>query len=206
MAQQPAPTQNWLDRLRGGEMSVLAEVFGYYRPKLRQMVNLRIGSQLAARIDPSDVLQETYLEATRKIQAYAQDPQVSLFVWLRGLTWDRLSSLQREHLGTQRRAAQRELQLSEHSSVMLAKRLLGGITPSGALVNIELRNRVRGALDRLPSQDREVILMRHFEGMSNSEVAETLGLSHSAATMRHGRALARLRDALQSDRSDGGMS
>ena len=205
MASEPPDTQRWLKRLRGGEMEALAELFGHYRHQLRQMVELRIGHQLAARFDPSDVLQEAYMDAARKIQVYLDNPKVSAFVWLRGLAWDRLAKLQREHLGTERRSILREVRLPENSSVMLANWLLTGTTPSRIVARSDLRECVQNALRELPDGDREVILMRHFERMSNNEVAETLGLSVSGATRRHGRALMRLKDALQADMSKGDL-
>jgi RNA polymerase sigma-70 factor (ECF subfamily) len=156
------------------------------------------------RLDPSDVLQEVYLDATRKIHGYLHDPRVSLFVWLRGLTFDRLLKLQRHHLGAQCRAADRELQLPERSSAALARQLLApGVRPSTALLKAEIQDRVQQALNKLDPADREVILMRHFEEMSNNEVAEVLGLTVSGATMRHGRALSRLKQILKADLSSG---
>ena len=105
MTSQPQETETWIRRLQGGDAPALAELFGHYRLRLRQMVQLRMGTHLAVRIDPSDVLQEVYLDAARKIHGYIQAPEVSPFVWLRGLTWDRLSKLQRHHLGAECRAS-----------------------------------------------------------------------------------------------------
>jgi RNA polymerase sigma-70 factor (ECF subfamily) len=206
MSSQPQKTEAWLRRLRDGEIAALAELFDCYRSKLRQMLQLRMGTQLAVRLDPSDVLQEVYLDATRKIDSYLHDPRVSLFVWLRGLTFDRLLKLQRHHLGAQCRAADRELQLPERSSAALARQLLApGVRPSTALLKAEIQDRVQQALNKLDHADREVILMRHFEEMSNNEVAEVLGLTVSGATMRHGRALSRLRQILKADLSSGAL-
>ena len=204
MTNQPQETEVWLRRLQGGDTPALAELFGHYRPRLRQMVQLRMGTQLAVRIDPSDVLQEVYLDAARKILNYMQAPEVSPFVWLRGLTWDRLSKLQQHHLGAECRAANREIQLPEHSSATLVRQLFAPMAgPGTAVLRTELRDRVRQALDLLDDTDREMILMRHFEEMSNEEVAEVLGLSPSATTMRHGRALMRLKRILESGSSPG---
>jgi len=137
------------------------------------------------------------MDASRKIDVYVSDPRVSLFVWLRGLTLDRLAKIQRRHLGTQSRAISREFRLPEQSSLELGRRLLaGGPTPSRAVEREELRRQVSAAMRQLHERDREVLVMRHFEGMPNSQVAEALGIGESAATMRHGRALKRLKDIL----------
>ena len=137
------------------------------------------------------------MDASQKIDTYVSDPRVTLFVWLRGLTLDRLMKVQRRHLGTQSRAVMRELRLPAESSLALGRSLLaGGPTPSGIVERGELRRQVAAALQELNDRDREVLVMRHFEGMSNVQVAEALGIGASAATMRHGRALKRLKDIL----------
>ncbi len=199
MSHECAETGSSLGRLREGKTDALAELFGSCRPRLTQMLHLRMQGRLAARVDPSDVLQETYLDANRKLQAYLRDPKVSTYVWLRGLTLDRLKKVQREHLGAQCRAVGRELRLPEESSLAFAHKIVAnGPSPSNAVMASELRQRVMKALLSLKEEDCEVLLMRHFEGMSNREVAETLGLGISGATMRHGRALFRLREMLLS--------
>jgi RNA polymerase sigma-70 factor (ECF subfamily) len=204
MSEEPSETESLLRRLREGEREALALLFNYYRPRLRQLVRLRMDTRLAARVDPSDVLQEAYLDAARQVQKYLRQPKVAFFVWLRGLTWERLLNLQRDHLGAQRRAVHRELPLPAESSVLLAQQLLApGPSPSQGLLQKELRQRVQQALGQLAPTDREVILMRHFEGLSNREVAQVLGLSDSGATVRYGRALFRLKEILMRGLSAG---
>ena len=194
----PRDSETWLGRLQAGDNGALAELFGHYRLRLQQMIQLRMDTELAVRVDPADVLQEVYLDATRKIHGYLQAPKVSPFVWLRRLAGDRLSKLHRHHLGAECRAAAREISLPEHSSATLVRQLFTPLAgPSTVAVRTELRDRVRQALAVLDQTDREVILMRHFEELSNEEVAEALGLSPSAATMRHGRALLRLKKILE---------
>ncbi len=194
----PTPDgQRAWERLCAGDKTALAELFGQFRPQLRRLVELRIVGPLTSRVDPSDVLQETYMDASQKIGNYLTDPRVSLFVWLRGLTLDRIAKVQRRHLGTQSRAASRELRLPAESSLALGRRLLaGGSTPSRIVEREELRRQVTAALRQLNDRDREVLVMRHFEGMNNSQVAEALEIGASAATMRHGRALKRLKEIL----------
>jgi RNA polymerase sigma-70 factor (ECF subfamily) len=186
-----------LRRLRTGDPDALAALFDYYRPRLRQMLRLRMDPRLAARLDASDVLQEAYLDAARQVQGYLRRPGVAPYVWLRGLAWERLLNLQRQHLGARCRAVQRERPLPAESSLVLAQALLApGPSPSQALLQEELRCRLQRALEGLEPDDREVILMRHFEDMTNGEVAQALGLSASGATMRYGRALFRLKEVL----------
>jgi RNA polymerase sigma-70 factor (ECF subfamily) len=159
------------------------------------MVQLRLDHRLAGRLDPSDVVQEAYLDASRRVADYVRHPRVPLYVWLRGLLWDRLLMSERRHLGAKCRSVRRELPADD--SVMLGQRLLADQTsPSQRMMIDELRRRVQDGLDRLDPMDREVLLMRHFEEMTNGEVAQALGLSDSAASMRYGRALFRLKHVL----------
>jgi RNA polymerase sigma-70 factor (ECF subfamily) len=204
----PAP-EVWplLERLQGGDPTALAALFDFYRPRLRQMVRLRMGPATAARFDPSDVLQEAFLDATRQVDGYLKLQQVPVYVWLRGLTWERLLKLRRQHLGAGCRSALRELTLPDDSQAGLADRLLDpGASPGHTLLRQELCQRVRDALTRLDPDDAEVILMRHFEGLSNREVALTLGLSDAGASLRYGRALLRLKALLTADPLTGGSS
>lgn len=204
MSDGPDDVSIWLERLQAGNGSALGKLYEHYRPRLRELVRLRMDTRLAARVDPSDVLQETYIDAVRRLAAYLKNPQVSAFVWLRGLAMNRLLKFQRQHLGTQRRDAGRELPLPVDQSAMLVAQLLAReLSPSQAVLKEELKTRVRRAIAQLRPADREVILMRHFEGLSNSEVAEALEISVSGATMRHGRALHRLKEILMTDLSEG---
>ncbi len=200
MSNEPGETERWLASLRRGDADALAALLDHYRPRLRQMVRLRMDRQLAARVDPSDVIQEVYLDAERQIQAYLQDSKVAFYVWLRGLAGQRLANVHRQHLRAKCRTAWREVPLPAESSLILAQQLLaGGTSPTQAVLKKELRRRVQQALEKLQPDDREVILMRHFEEMSNQEVAQAIGLSESGATMRYGRALFRLKEILLAD-------
>ncbi len=205
MIDEPSETRSWLRRLRDGQTEVLAELFEYYRLRLERMVQLRLDTRLVGRVDPSDVLQEAYLDAAARIQDYLQEPAVTSYIWLRGLTRERLIRLHRRHLGAKCRTVERERALPEASSILLGEQLLArGSSPSKALRREELRGRVQGALDKLGPDDREVILMRHFEDMSNGEVAQVLNLNDSAASMRYGRAVFRLKQLLMADLTTGG--
>ncbi len=164
---------------------------------------MRIDRRLQGRIDPSDVIQEAYLEAVRRFPEYErQKAAVSLFIWLRFLTAQQLQILHRHHLGTQARNAARDVSLDqpfrpEASSQALADVILGRDTrASEALIRAERSQRLLKALEELEPIDREILSLRHFEQLSNGECAQELGLSEAAATKRHIRALKRLRGIL----------
>lgn len=204
MIGEPNETRSWLRRLGEGHTEALAELLEHYRPRLERMVQLRMDSRLLGRVDPADVLQEAYLDAANRIQDYLRHPVVTSYIWLRGLTKERLIRLHRRHLGAKCRAVGRECALPEASSMLLIQRLVAaGTSPSKALGREELRQRVQGALGKLGPDDREIILMRHFEDMSNGEVAQVLDLNDSAASMRYGRAVFRLKQHLMVDLTSG---
>ena len=175
-----------------------------YRPRLRRMVTLRLDPRLHGRIDPSDVIQETYLEASARLAEYLHKPTMPFFLWLRFLAGQKLVTLHRHHLGRQMRDAGREVslyrgRLPEASSAALAAQLLGHEPrPSEAAVRAELKIRLQEALNSMDPLDREILALRHFEQLSLAETAQVLKLTESGACRRHMRALKRLKEMLSS--------
>jgi RNA polymerase sigma-70 factor, ECF subfamily len=172
--------------------------------RLHRMVEMRLDRRLHGRVDPSDVLQEAYIEVARALPAYLKDPEIPVFLWLRYITGVRLKAVHRRHLGTKLRDAGREVRLAsfqmpQASSMSLAAQLLGRLTsPSRAASRAELQLRVQDALDELAPLDREVLALRHFEQLSNAEVSQVLEIGETAASNRYVRALKRLGQILQS--------
>lgn len=191
-----------LSRAKAGDTGALAELFDLYRERLWQMVRLRLDARLQRRIDPSDILQETYLDVSRRFPEYAANPQMPFFLWLRWLTGQRLIDLHRAHLGAKMRDVRQEMSLyrgalPQASSVSLAAQLLGRLTsPSQAAVRAESQVRVQEALNGMEAIDREVLALRHFEMLTNEETAEVLGISRKAASNRYVRALKKLKALL----------
>jgi RNA polymerase sigma-70 factor (ECF subfamily) len=179
-------------------------VLASYRGRLKRMVKLRLDPRVQRRIDPSDVVQEAYLEVSRKLADYLRDPKLPFFLWLRLLTAQKLALAHRQHLGVQARDAGREVSLYRDafpaaSSAALAAQLLGKFTtPSQAAVRAELKLRIQEALNSMDEMDREVLTLRHFEQLSNAETALVLGIKPTAAANRYVRALERLRGILAS--------
>jgi RNA polymerase sigma-70 factor (ECF subfamily) len=199
---QDLPEQ--LRRLAAGDQRALAELFARYRDRLRRMVKLRLDRRLQGRIDASDVLQEAYLDVARRAADYAANPTMPFFLWLRFLTGQRLLLVHRQHLGTKMRDVGQEVSLyrgalPQASSVSLAAQLLGRMTsPSLAAVRAEMQLKLQEALNGMDPLDREVLTLRHFEELSNGEVAAVLGIQKAAASNRYIRALKRLKDVLAS--------
>jgi RNA polymerase sigma-70 factor (ECF subfamily) len=180
----------------------LAESFARHRDRLRRMVYLRLDRRLQARVDPSDVLQDAFLEASTRYGDYLQKPAMPLFLWLRFLVGQRLLLVHRQHLGVKARNAGRDVSLyqgalPEATSETLAAQLLGHLTsPSQAATRAELQLRLQAALNSMEAIDREVLALRHFEQLSNKESAEVLGIQERAASNRYVRALRRLKEVL----------
>jgi RNA polymerase sigma-70 factor (ECF subfamily) len=194
--------EDFLRRARAGDEAALGELFAYYRGRLRKMVRLRLDRRVYGRIDPSDVLQEAYLDLARRFPEYAAGPAVPFYLWLRALTGQRLIDLHRRHLGAQMRAAGQEVSLHRGalplaSSESLAQHLLGRLTsPTQAAIRAEMQLRLQEAINALEPLDREVVVLRHFEELSNSETAEVLGIEKSAASKRYVRAIQKLKAVL----------
>jgi RNA polymerase sigma-70 factor (ECF subfamily) len=175
-----------------------------HQEKLRRMVAFRLDQRLQGRIDPADVLQEAYLEASEHQADYLRQPPLPFFLWLRGIVGNKLLELHRFHLGTQMRDAGREVALyrgtlPEASSAELAAQLLGHVTrPSEAAVRAEVKVRLQEALNTLDPLDREVLALRHIEQLTPAETAQVLGVKQKAAGMRYVRALRRLKGILAS--------
>jgi len=193
-----------LEKAIQGDQRSLTALLSYHRDRLRKTVSLRLDQRLQGRIDPSDVIQEAFLEATSRLESYQRKSSMPFFLWLRFITLQKLLVLHRRHLGTQKRDASREVSIyhtetPQASSAALAAHLLGRqSSPSQAAQRAELRNRLQHALDRMEPIDREVLVLRHFEELTNSEAAQVLEVSPTAANNRYVRALIRLKEILAS--------
>ena len=184
-----------------GDSGCLAALFTRYRDRLKRMVGLRLDARVQGRVDPSDVVQEAYVEVVKKLADYLRAPSLPFFLWVRLLTAQKLALAHRQHLGVKARDAGREIALYRGypaaSSAALAARLLGKLTtPSQAAVKAELKIRIQQALNAMEAVDREILTLRHFEQLSNSETALVLGIKEPAACNRYFRALERLRSVL----------
>jgi len=176
------------------------ELTADYRDRLVRFVRLRLDRRLKKRIDASDIVQEAFAEAVRRMPEYECDPAVPFFVWLRFITAQRLALTHRQHLAVHQRDVRRELPslpTGDASVDLLAEHLAASQTsPSNAAVQAELSERLRAALAALPPADREVLALRHFEQLSNLETAAVLGVSVVAASHRYARALLRMKSVL----------
>lgn len=183
--------------------SVLAGFFDEHRERLWRTVNFRLDRKLVGRVDPDDVLQEAYLAAAQRLHHFEGDTATSLFIWLRLIVNQTMVDVHRRHLGAQMRDADREISIDGRhyknaaTSMSITFHLLGQLTsPSQAAVRAELTQLVEEALEAMDPIDREVLALRHFEELSNSEVAAALDIQQKAASIRYVRAVKRLKSVL----------
>jgi RNA polymerase sigma-70 factor, ECF subfamily len=199
MAPSPLDTEQLLERAGRGDPSARQELLIGHRDRLRRMVALRLDRRLAARVDPSDIVQESLAEAHQHLSEYLVRRPLPFYAWLRQFAWERVAKQYERHVRAQRRSVTREEAppLPDESVAQLAHRLIASATsPSRRLLREELRDRVRSALACLKPHDREILVLRYLEGLSNSETAAVLRIGESTVGMRHLRALERLRELL----------
>lgn len=201
MHSDPNQVEELMDRASRGDRAARDELLGQFRSRLKQMITVRMDRRLAARLDPSDVVQDALADATRHLPEYLRTRPMLFYPWLRRLAWKRLVDLQRRHVYASRRSVKLEerwdLRLSDDSAASLASRLVSsGTNPSQRVIREEMLQRVRTALGQLEGNDREVLVLRYLEQLSTAETAAVLEITESAVKSRLMRALLRLRGRL----------
>lgn len=182
-----------LQRVEAGEQDAFNQLFARHRAWLRRLVEVRRNVRLAARVDPSDVVQETQMETFRRLPDFLARRPMPFRLWLRKTLEERLQMVHRRHVAASKRSVGREQPFAGSSAAGSSPEFAGrGPSPSQQLAQYELAGRVREALVGLPEADREILLMRTFEGLSYDEAAYVLEIDAAAARKRHGRALLRL--------------
>jgi len=196
-------TAQLLDRVADGRSSAVGTLLTRHEQRLRRMVQVRFDPRLAARLDPSDVVQETLAEAHRRLPDYAADRRIPFYPWLRGIAWDKLIEMTRRHITAERRSVHREMppmDLSGDSQQILAQQFVGQFaSPSDEAIRREVRVRVQQAIAQLSSVDHEVIVLKHLEELSAKEIAAVLGISEEAIYSRYRRAVQRLHRLLNEE-------
>ncbi|HIK93805.1 MAG TPA: sigma-70 family RNA polymerase sigma factor [Planctomycetes bacterium] len=200
-------TQQLLIGAKDGDSQAVNDLIERHRQAVRRLVQMRLDNAVARRVDASDVVQDVMFEASRRLADYLQNPSMPFHIWVRQLAKDRVIDMHRRHRAAQRRSVDREQHVTnlgndDKSTADLASLLKDTqLTPAAATVRKEMEQRFLQALNELNEDDRELIMMRHFEHLGNGEVAVALGLSAPAAGMRYLRAIRRLRESLGTDDS-----
>lgn len=189
--------------VRLGDETALTELFQRHRNQLRSMVAFRMDANLRGRVDPSDVIQESFLDLAKRLDEFNLKQEMSPLVWMRLVAMERLMAVHRRHVETQKRDARREVSIDRDiglgaTSVSLAAALIGRLSSvSGKLIRAEQKAKLHEMLDQMDQDDREIIALRIFEGVTNGEAAEILQLTKQTASKRFVRAIERLRNTMQ---------
>lgn len=192
-----ATTQKLLDGISTSDSSSFDQLFSRHRAFIRRVIDLRLDNKLRARVDPSDIVQETQLEAYRRLEDYLQRKPMPFRLWLRKTACERLTMTRRKHVHAARRSVDNEQYLPDNSTQQANELLQAtGSTPSQQVGRREMAVKVRTAIDQLSESDREILLLRHYEGLSHDEAAEVLQIEPATARKRYGRALLRLHQKL----------
>lgn len=195
-------TQELIRDAKAGNAGAAGELLDRHREALRRMIDLRLDRRIRPRVDASDIVQEVMIEANRRLQLYLEDPVMPFHLWLRQMAQDRIIDAHRRHRGSEKRSVDREQgnlapATLDHSTMELAAQLCDPeLTPAARATMAELQRRFEAALATMDDHDREIVLMRHFEQLTNQDVARALGLTEPAASMRYLRAIRRLRKLL----------
>jgi RNA polymerase sigma-70 factor, ECF subfamily len=197
-------TTELLVDVREGKPQAVEELFDRHRDPLRRMIAMRLDQRLAQRVDVSDIIQDVLIEANRRLVEYVNSPTIPFHLWIRQIAKDRIIDAHRRHRMSAKRSIDREqgpigFASNQESAIDLANQFKdGGLTPAAAATQKELAHHMEMAIGHLKQGDREIILMRHYEQLNNQEIAQSLGLTEPAASMRYLRAIKRLREVIES--------
>jgi RNA polymerase sigma-70 factor (ECF subfamily) len=205
---EPDPTANLLNDAKQGDSDAVEKLLTRHRESLKRMIDMRLDKRVAQRIDVSDIVQEVMVEANRRLQNYLQNPVMPFHLWIRQIAKDRIIDAHRRHRGSAKRSVDREQRLEaqgppDASTIELAGQLMDPeLTPAALATQRELAIQVQNCIAKLEERDKDILLMRHYEQLSNQEVALALGLTEPAASMRYLRALKRLRAVINGEVAD----
>ena len=180
-----------LDRVAAGDVVALGHLLNLHRPYLKRVIDMRMDPALRARVDASDVVQETQVEIAKDIEKFIQQRPTSFRIWIRRKGLDHLADQRRRHIRTMKRSVLVEQNISDVSSIAIARKLFSK-SPSKILGQIELREQVYRLIDQLSDIYREVLVLRHAEELTNAEVADLLEIDPNTARQRYGRAIHKL--------------
>lgn len=191
-----------LDSLMQDGEAALGAVFARHQRPLERMIEFRLDERMRGRVDPEDVLQEAFIEASRRLKEYLVLPNVSFYVWLRQITYQTLLTVQRRHFGQKRdprlEVDGRASTNQDATCLSIFSAFVGQLTtPSQVLMKQEQLDQLKQILAEMDEIDREVLALRHFEHLTNNQIAESLGISVTAASNRYVRAMTRLSDVAQ---------
>jgi RNA polymerase sigma-70 factor, ECF subfamily len=172
-----------LEQARQGDREALGRLLEAKRAALHRLAERQLDGRLAVRVDASDIIQQTFLEAHRSFQQFAGQDARQLTAWLEGILDHKIAGVIRDHALLQKRAVQRERSLDDSHGGMasLKQKLDAGLsTPSQKAIRGEEEQLLMQALDALPEDQRAAVRLRHLEGWALADIAQHLGRSPAA--------------------------
>lgn len=204
----PATADEFLLAARAGDPAALGRLLESYRKYLLLLARMQIGPRLRGKVDPADIVQETFLDAHRQFPNFRGETERQLMAWLRRILAGQLAFTLRHYMGTKGRDVRLErecLARLDHSSDRLDNTFAAAAsTPSHAASRREQVLLLAEALNRLPENYREVIMLRHIEALPFAETAARMGRTEDGVQKLWVRALARLRRELGGSEHDAG--
>ena len=195
-------TEELLIGAKEGDADAVDRLLDRHRVAIHRMIEMRLDRRIQQRVDASDIVQEVMIEANRRLRTYLESPSLPFHLWLRQMAKDRIIDAHRRHRGSVKRSVDREQGMvapaaMEKSTIEFVAQLCDQeLTPAAAATMHELQRRFSAAIEKLDEGDREIVMMRHFEQLTNQDVAQAFGLTQPAASMRYLRAMRRLRQLL----------
>ena len=196
-------TSELLDQVRAGDSDAVNRLIDRHRDSVHRLVQMRLDQKIKQRVDVSDVVQDVMIEASRRLEDYLANPVMAFHLWLRQIARDRMIDAHRRHRGSARRSVDKEQSLAvpqncDQSAVDLVMQIKDDqLTPVASALQKEMAQKVEHAISHLPDQDAEILIMRHYEQLTNQEVAQLLDLTEPAASMRYLRAVRKLKEAMK---------
>ncbi len=195
-------TDALISKALAGDESARKNLLLRNEDRLRRVITIYLDSRLAARIDPSDILQDSMVKALKKLPEFLQDRSMAFYPWIRQIVRDQLIDTYRKHVLAERRSVRLEQlqpRITDASAAQLVDRLVGtGTSPTAAFSREERRMQVKNALKQLSEDEQELLLMRFFEQLRVTEIAEVLSVPLETAKSRIRRALEKMNRILHS--------
>lgn len=198
--EQESPIEQWIQQARGGDTQVLGTLLENYRNYLIFLARLQIDPRICSKLDPADLVQDTFLEAYEAFPRFRGETEASFLAWLRQILATRLATSVRYYLGTKQRDVRLERNLHaqlDQSSVFWEHLVSSASTPSLKVSRKETEAQLVQAMARLPEHYRQVLQMRHTENLPFAQIAEKMNRSIDSVQKLWVRALAQLKTEIR---------
>ena len=176
---------------RDEDRESLSQIFSESRPILLNAISNRVGRRMGQRVDPSEVLQEAYISASKRLDKYFEDPSVPMIVWVQSICFQVISIFYKHHFLAKKRSVLVE-QSQFESSIVSNNHMDSTTSPSDCFIKHEEREQIFELVSQMTENDQSILYLRHVEDLSNSEAALRLDIPVETAKKRHMRAIKRL--------------